>query len=265
MIDIPEARHGFALLALLLAVVAAGCASGGTLSVALEQPVPAPALRFGLDTFAFRNESITKNEGKPGLYGHYCFVMAHGVRQFRSFARFDPAGPRLAPAAYADLVRQVVAHKAWEEPWPAAARIVIPGYGSLHELSVDQEQAVKAGLGSKTWSMFQWTNWRVVFPVPGAHQESVLADAITEVAAGQPMQLLVTNLPTIELNHTVVVYAYYPTARGNVDLLVYDPNDPDTPGVLTFDRSTRRFFATSLWDTRPGPIRAYKMYYGPLL
>jgi hypothetical protein len=247
-------------LALLLAVSAAGCASG--LSTALERPIPPPALRFGVDTFAFRNESREKNEGKPGLYANYCFVMARAVRQFHSFARFDPAAPRLASAAYVDLVRKVVARRAWEAPLPLEGRVVIPGYASLFELTAFEEEAVKTGLGGYLWTMFQWTNWRVTFPVTGRHQESVVAELIAELEAGQPMQLLVTNLPRIELNHTVLAYAYYPTAAGDLVLLVYDPNDPDTPGILTFSRAERRFVATALWDTEAGPIRAYRVYYG---
>jgi hypothetical protein len=252
-------------LALLLAVAAAGCASAGELAAALDRPAPPPSLRFGVDTFAFVNESREKNPGKPDLYANYCFVMARGVTQFQRFARFDPDRPRVDSAAYADLVRQVVARSPWEDPLPADARVVIPGYGSLHELSAAQTRAVKDGLGGRFWTMVQWTNWRVVFPVPAAHQERVLAEAVAEIGAGRPMQLLVTNLPTVELNHTVLAYDYRRTERGDVEVLVYDPNDPGTPGLLTFDRAERRFEATRLWDTRPGRIRAYRMYYGPWL
>ena len=60
-------------------------------------PPRPPAWRFGRDTFAFPNESLTKNRGKPDLYANYCFVMARAVTQFQRFARFDPAQPRLDP------------------------------------------------------------------------------------------------------------------------------------------------------------------------
>jgi hypothetical protein len=37
------------------------------------------------------------------------------------------------------------------------------------------------------------------------------------------------------------------------------------PGIITFDRAAQRFVATRLFDTEIGKIRAYRMYYGPLL
>jgi hypothetical protein len=254
-----------ARLALVLALAVTGCASVAPIETALRQPAPAPALRFGVDTFAFPNESRSKNRGKPDLYANYCFVMARAVTQFHRFARFDPALPRVAPEEYAERVRQVVAHAPWKDPLPPDERIVIPGYVSLNELSREQEAAVKAGLGSPFWTWLHWTNWRVVFPVPGAHQESVARDAVAEIQAGRPVQLLVTNLPAWELNHTVLAYDYRVGENGAVEFLVYDPNDPYAPGVVTFDPEARRFVATRLFDTTPGPIRAFRMYYSPFL
>ena len=50
-----------------------------------------------------------------------------------------------------------------------------------------------------------------------------------------------------------------------IELVVYDPNDPSAPGIIDYDRRDRRFLATRLYDTDPGPIRAFRMYYQPLL
>ena len=65
-------------------------ASAAPLAVILRRPSRGPAIRFGVDTFAFPNESRTKNRGKPDLYANYCFVMVRAVTQFHRFARFDP-------------------------------------------------------------------------------------------------------------------------------------------------------------------------------
>jgi hypothetical protein len=251
-------------LALGLLLAAAGCASVARPDAG-ALPNPAPALAFGRDTFAFPNESLTKNRDKPDLYANYCFVMARAVTQFQRFARFAPAEPRLDAAGYAERVRQVVAHAPWRDPLPAAERVVIPGVASLHELSREQEAAVKEGLGTKFWTMVHWTNWRVVFPVPGAHQESVALETLEEIRARRPVQWLVTNLPAWELNHTVIAYDFEVAAGGDVEFRVYDPNDPYAPGIITFDRAARRFVATRLFDTEVGGIRAFRMYYGPLL
>src|SRR5262245_48033430 len=195
-------------LVLLLAGLLAGCASVAPLDVAARPPVPPPIIRFGADTFAFPNESRSKNQGKPDLYANYCFVMARGVIQFHRFARFDPAAPRLEPDQYRARVAQVVARAPWADSLPEAERVVIPGYHSLHELSREQEAAVKAGLGGAFWTWVHWTNWRVVFPMPGAQQEMVARETLAELRAGRAVQFLVTNLPRWELNHTVVAFEY---------------------------------------------------------
>ncbi len=253
------------LVAVLLALLASSCASVAPMDVALRQPAPPPAIRFGVDTFAFPNESRTKNRGKPDLYANYCFVMARGVTQFHRFARFDPIAPKLPPAEYEERVSRVVSHSPWEDPLPFAQRIVIPGYASLYQLSREQEKAVKAGLGTAFWTWLHWTNWRVVFPFPGAHQERVAREALSELRAGHPVQFLVTNLPAWELNHTVLAYNYRIGDNGAVEFIVYDPNDPYAPGLIGFDRAERHFLAMRLFDTTPGAIRAFRMYYGPLL
>jgi len=250
---------------LLVAIVLSGCASAVPLDTAVRRPVPAPLIRFGADTFAFPNESRTKNQDKPDLYANYCFVMARAIIQFHRFAQFDPSAPKLSAEGYAQRVREVTAFSPWADSIPAEARIVIPGYASLYDLSDDQEAAVKAGLPGRFWTFVHWTNWRVVFPFTGEHQEGVASETMAELQAGRLVQWLVTNFPTWELNHTVVAYDYRIGENGSVEFLVYDPNDPYVPGVISFDRAERHFVATHLFDTTEGTIRAFRMYYSPLL
>jgi hypothetical protein len=88
----------------------------------------------------------------------------------------------------------------------------------------------------------------------------VLGQIVDELRRGRLVQLLVTNLPKWDLNHTLVAYAA--RARGpDVELVVWDPNDPGRPGVVTFRGEARRFWATRVHDTEPGLIRVFRMYY----
>src|SRR5262252_8161763 len=250
---------------LIAALALGGCASVPPLSAAVREPTPVPLLRFGVDTFAFPNESRTKNQGKPDLYANYCFVLARAVTQFHRFARFDPIAPRVTPDAYTELVLRVTAYQPWHDGLLEDDRVVIPGYASLYQFSAAEEPAVKAGLQGRFWTLIHWTNWRVVFPFPGSHQEHVASEAVTELHGGRLVQFLVTNFPQWELNHTVVVYDYRIGDNGDVDFMVYDPNDPKEPGLITFERAGRRFVATQLYDTTQDSIRAFRMYYWPLL
>jgi hypothetical protein len=137
--------------------------------------------------------------------------------------------------------------------------------GEDDELSAAQEPAVKVGPGGFFWTFIQWTNWRVVFPVTSGQQERVARETIAELNAGRMVQLLVTNLPKVELNHTVIAYDYRIYEGRFLEFIVYDPNEPEEPGWVAFDRANRRFFASGVYDTEPGEIRAFRMYYSPFL
>lgn len=246
---------------LVVALLLAGCASAPPAAA----PLPAagvPGFSFVRDTFAFANE--IRARVPDAEYANYCFVLARGLRQFHAFARFDPRAPVLDPQGYVERVREVVNRPPWAPPLPASERVVIPGYAHLRAFSAAEVAAVKAGLGGRLSTLLHWTNWRVTFPVSGRQQEGEAAAVLAEIGAGRLVQLLVTNWPRPELNHTVVAYAYR-EAAGAVELLVWDPNDPSEPGVITFARARRRFVATRLHDTEPGPIRVFRMTYGPWL
>jgi hypothetical protein len=250
---------------LITALALGGCASVPPLEPLVREPSRGPIVRFGVDTFAFPNESRTKNRDKPDLYANYCFVMARAVTQFHRFARFDPTAAPVPPAAYTERVKQVTSRPPWHDPLPRDSRVLIPGYRSLYEFSREQETAVKAGLPSRFWTLVHWTNWRVIFPFPRWHQERVARETVAQLRAGQLVQFLITNLPQWELNHTVLAYDYRIGDNGQVEFVVYDPNDPYVPGVISFDPDERGFVANHLFDTTPGAIRAFRMYYWPLL
>jgi hypothetical protein len=253
----------FVLLSLL--TVALGCARPP--AVAVGPPVAAGAVAgfaFATDTFAFPNEIRARNPGVPGLYANYCFVLARAARQFFAGARFEPSAPKLDHAGYVARVRAIVARPPWAPALTAAERVVIPGYANLREFSRGEEPAVKAGLGGRFWTLVHWTNWRVTFRVTGEHQAAVAEAVRQELAAGRLVQLLVTNWPKPELNHGVVAFAFRESADG-VEFSVWDPNDLESPGLVTFLRASQAFHATRLHDTEPGVIRAFRMSYSWLL
>jgi hypothetical protein len=246
--------------------VVAGCAApwAARRPADLAAAFAGPDFVFERDTFAFANLSRARNAGVPDLYANYCFVLARGVRQFYQFARFDPDAPRLSHDEYVARVRQVTARSPWQAALPPAARVVIPGYANLRDFSRAEEAAVKRGLESRWWTWLHWTNWRVAVPVTGGHQARVRAEIVDDLRRGRLVQLLVTNLPRWELNHTLVAYAV--RARGDdIDLVVWDPNDAARPGLVTFRGEAGRFQATRVHDTEPGPIRVFRMYYSWLL
>jgi hypothetical protein len=245
-------------------LLAAACAT--TTPSASPRGAAGPAsFSFGPDTFAFRNEIRARHPDAPAdLYAHHCFVLARGLRQFFQNARFDPEAPRVSHEEYVARVRAVTSRAPWLAPLPGAERVVIPGYAHLRAFSAGEEAAVKAGLGGPVATWLHWTNWRVTFPVSKAHQAHVADEMARELEAGRLVQVLVTNWPVPELNHTVVAYRL--DERGErMEFTIWDPNEPDRPGTLTFDRIAQGFWATDVYATRPGPIRAFRMYHSPVL
>lgn len=256
------------LLCLGPALLTAACALGPLAAPPLDGvssvDVTTPAFSFADDTFAFPNDIRARHPDSDDLYANYCFVLARALRQFNQFARFEPARPKLDRAGYVELVRRVTTRAAWAAPLRPEERVAIPGYASLREFSRAEEAAVKEGLGGRFWTLVHWSNWRVTFYVTRAHQENVAREIVEELRAGRLVQLLVTNWPKPELNHTVVAFEAHDVGAG-IDFRVWDPNDPAGPGVLSWRRAARGFWATRLYDTEPGPIRAFRMYFSWLL
>jgi hypothetical protein len=259
-----------ALLGLVATLAAVACASAPAPQRAaraegvVTAPVGPSGFVFARDTFAFPNEIRARHPDVEDLYANYCFVLARSMRQFFQFARFDPVAAKLDHAGYVQRVRDLAQHPPWAASLPPDARVVIPGYANLRDFSSAEADAVKEGMGGRFWTLVHWTNWRVTFPVTGGHQAGVADEIASDLRDGRLVQLLVTNWPVPELNHTVVAFAFYETSADQV-FQVWDPNDPDGPGTVTFEREARRFWATSLYDTRPGPIRVFRMYYSRVL
>ena len=254
--------RGVGVLLTSVLVLASACTTAGAVPAAASGG-PA-AFSFGPDVFAFRNEIRVRHPDASGMYANYCFVLARGVRQFFQHGRFDPEAPRVSHAEYVARVRAIAARAPWAEPLPVSERIVIPGYAHLRAFSASEEAAVKEGLGGPVGTWLHWTNWRVTLPVGMGHQARIADEIAAELGAGRLAQLLVTNWPIPELNHTVVAYRF--EDRGDrVEFTVWDPNEPDMPGTVSFDRIAQRFWATSVYATRPGPIRVFRMYHTPLL
>jgi len=247
-----------------LALVTAACAHAPVRPQGRPTAATVPAFSFADDTFAFANMVRAHHPHADDLYANYCFVLGRALRQFQQFARFDAAAPRVDADEYTRRVRAVTSHAPWQSPLPPGERVVIPGFASLRAFSAAEETAVKAGLNSRFWTLVHWTNWRTTLPVPDGHQAAVLDEVLAELAAGRLVQLLVTNWPKPELNHTVVAYGYRAAGDG-VELSVWDPNDPATPGAVRFDAGHERFVATRVYDTHVGPIRVFRMYYSWLL
>lgn len=244
-------------VALLLAVSA--CASG--------RPGPAGARAYNLerDSFAFPNEAIWT---RPALaqgaavagssYHHRCFVLARSARQFYLHARFEPERSAVAAPAYRALVRQVVARDPRGD-LADAHPVVIPGYASLRSFSQDHEVLLKDEMGSQFDSYFQVGNWRLFFPFTRSHQQRVAIQLQRMLHSGRPAIVHAVRFPIMAINHAVLVYDAAETTAA-VRFFAYDPNDPDQPLVIDYQRASRTFVYPTTSYFWGGPVNVYEVY-----
>lgn len=242
-----------------LVLGAAACAAG--------PPAPSGVRAYDpeRDSFAFANQTVwaplalAGPAGPPGAgYYHRCFVMARSVRQFHLHARFDPSLPALADTAYRDLIREVVARDPRGDR-AATAPVVFPGFADLRGFSRSHEVLLKDGIGSALGSYFQVGNWRLFFPFTRSHQARVAEQLQRMLATGRPAIVHAVRFPIISINHAVMVYAAAATPAG-VRFTAYDPNVPDAPLVLTYDRAARTFLYPATNYFWGGPVNVYEVY-----
>jgi len=233
----------------------------------------APSLRvfdFERDTFAFPHElvwqyhfdeagrmSVSKSDPPPTYY-HRCFVMVRATRQFFYHARFEPDSPQADADTYQDLIRRVVSRNV-RRSCAENERIVIPGFDGLRAFSRAHEPLLKAGCGAAWESYFLRSHWRMIFPFPLWYRKWML----NKIKASFPKRGLVLvhllRFPRITINHGISLYRFTESER-QIDFEGYDPNIPEHPVHLIFDKPSQQFTfaANRYWGG--GPLKVMEIY-----
>jgi len=243
----------------------AGCASAPRANT--ERPFV-----FERDTLAFTNQLTWEYDydangqwkGKPREpkpdYTLRCFPMARAVKQFHLHAHFDPAQPPPDAATCEKLARTVLARSPRAES-PPDKRVVIPGYAGLREFSAAHEAMLQARCGGAADSYLQRGHWRMVFPFFKFQQVAQAEGLAAKMREDQPAVLHLLRFPeTGTINHAVVAYAVR-ESEDAYEFDLYDPNQPDTPVTLRFDRAGRRFELPRNQYFEGGPLHAYEVYH----
>jgi hypothetical protein len=254
--------------AALLLVLACGCAQLGSEPASFDRP-----FRFSRDSFAFANELIWSYDfdsdgtwrGSPRLprpsYTHRCFVLVRTARQFFESARFAPELPPPDPETLRTLVHRV-AREDPRRPLPEEERVVIPGFASLRELSRARESLLKEEIGGVLWSYTERGNWRMVIPFTRAHQRETAERLVASLERNRPPIVHLVRFPRISINHAVLLFAYA-ELPGSIRFQAYDPNAPDAPTTLTFDRASRTFTLPRNSYFHGGRVDVYEIYDRP--
>jgi hypothetical protein len=268
--QIAQAGPGFRLASffalVLLAVMLSGCASAERRPRISSRP-----FEFKRDTLAYPNELVWfygydaegkwqshRREPTPD-YAQHCFVVARTVRQFFENARFEPGLPVADAATYRQLVRRVVATSpSWRVA--EADRVVFPGYADLRTFSQAHEKLLKEECGGAWRSYVQRGNWRMIFPFSRSQQAEMAQQLLTHLTPDHPVVLHLSRFPQLSINHAVVVYEAKPSEK-QIEFAVYDPNQPEQPTVLTFNRATRTFLFPQCSYFPGGRVDVYEIYW----
>lgn len=222
--------------------------------------IGARRFEFPRDTFAFANEllweyhfdpasgktAFHKREPKPE-YAHRCFVLTRSARQFLYHARFDADQKVAEDETYRQLIREV-ASRSPRIPCESERQIVIPGYADLREFSRSHEKLLKAECGGAWRSYFLRSHWRMVFPISRAHQMRTAGSLAGALLQNISPIIHLVKFPSLSINHGMILFEVAESG-GGLEFSAYDPNDPEKPARLKFDRTSQTFLlpANSYW------------------
>jgi hypothetical protein len=220
---------------------------------------PARTFQFERDTFAFAHELVWKYHFDPATgamtvckaeppptYYHRCFVMARATRQFFYHARFELQSPPADARTYQQLIREIVSRNP-RKPCAEPARVAVPGYDGLRSFSRAHETLLKAECGAAWESYFLRSHWRMIFPVMPWHREK-MAEQLKQSLPKRGLTLVhLFRFPRITINHGIVLNGFAETEWA-VEFEAYDPNIPEHPVKLVYERGRRVFtFAPSIY------------------
>ena len=231
--------------ALLLLPLLAGCTTQ-------KAQTPSRPFLFYHDSFSFSNQLVweyrfddatgkttTVRRNPPADYSHHCFVVARAARQFLDHAQFAPDQPVTTDAKYRELIEEVIDRSPRRVSQPAE-RIVIPGFHDLREFSAAKESLLKAECGGAWQSYFQRGHWRIIFPFTDGHQERTARTLLQRLQEQRTPVVHLVRFPQLSINHAVLVYEATESPE-EIQFSAYDPNTPQVPVPLVFDKRERRF------------------------
>lgn len=235
---------------------------------------PAHSLRkfeFERDTFAYPHELVWKyhfdpvtgamsvhNADPPPTYYHRCFVMARTTRQFFYHARFDPDLSAADANTYEKIIRQIVKRNP-RRPCAESDRVVVPGFDGLRSFSQAYEGLLKAGCGAAWESYFLRSHWRMIFPMMPWHRAWMIKKIVKSLPRRGLTLIHLFRFPKITINHGMVLYGLTETEK-TIEFDAYDPNIPEHPVKLIYERKRRQFTfaANRYWGG--GQLKVYEIF-----
>jgi hypothetical protein len=227
--------------------------------------------QFERDTFAYAHELVWKYNfdpetgamavrmaDQPPTYYHRCFVMVRATRQFFYHARFNPDLPPATTEVYRALIRRIVRSNVRCQ-CAETERIVIPGFDGLRAFSRAHEPLLKALCGAPWESYFLRSHWRMIFPFPVWYREMMVRKLKTSLPKRDLTLVHLLQFPRITINHGIALFGFSESETA-IEFDGYDPNIPEHPVKLIYEKQPRQFtFAPNrYWGG--GPLKVMEIY-----
>ena len=99
----------------------------------------------------------------------------------------------------------------------------------------------------------------MILPFSRNGQEAEAESLAAGVRCNRPPVVHVFTFPNIQINHSILLYAVHETADA-IQFAAYDPNNPEMPVELTFDRKSRQFSFPQNDYWKGGELNVYEIY-----
>ena len=104
----------------------------------------------------------------------------------------------------------------------------------------------------------------MIFPISRAHQTRTAENLFATVRKNFPPIVHLVKFPSLTINHGMILFGAAETG-GGFEFQAYDPNNPQAPVTLTFDRATQAFFLPANVYWMGGDLNVIQIYRGWLL
>ena len=160
-------------------------------------------------------------------------------------------------ASYRERIEQIVSTSPRRD---LKDKIIIPGYANLYAFSQAEEALLKERCGGAWQSYFQRGHWRMIFPMPRRQQKKTAGQLKASLRENRPPVVHLVRFPSLSINHAVVVFDLAENDR-EIQFSVYDPNSPEEPARLVYDRAARRFTFPANHYFAGGRVDVYEVYH----
>lgn len=219
----------------------------------MAQKIPR-RFEFARDTFAFANEllweyrfdattdkmNFSKRQPKPD-YAHRCFVLTRAARQFLYHAVFDAEQKIAGDEIYRRLIKKILSQN---PRTPSENPVVVPGFSGLREFSAAKENLLKSECGGAWRSYVLRSHWRMLFPISRGHQNDTAKNLFSKIQNQFSPIVHLVKFPSLTINHGMILFGAT-EAENEIQFSAYDPNLPEQPARLIFNRAARTFFLPS--------------------